>query len=97
MHFFNDVLNPRLTSGDPAVVNTAAECCDWHRLLAMKVNASLASKLACTPVEVAALADRQALNTRMTTLSAIELAKLGMGGPQLTSATFNQGMTDLHT
>ena len=78
LHFFADILNPRLTDADRNVVNAASECRDWCRLLAMKVNGSNVSKLACTPVEAATLADRQALNARMSMLRAIELAKLGM-------------------
>ena len=94
--FYTTALHADLGSGTPAIVAAATPLSDWYRVAVMNNNAALAVPV--TQVGVippASITDTQALTRRGNVVVKDLLSRLGVGGPALTTAAFQQGMTDL--
>ena len=94
--FYTTALLGDLGSADAAVVAAAEPLSDWCRVAVMNT-AAAAPVVQLAPILAGTIADTQALVRRGNLVVKDLLAKLGVGGPALTTAAFQQGMTDLQT
>ena len=96
LQFYATFLQADLASADPNVVAAAIPLRDWYRA-ASTDTAGGNTVPAVDPITSNAPVVNQALNAWITGVKNRELAKLGLGGPGLTTAAFQAGVQDLRT
>ena len=92
--FFGSFLQPTLTGGDAAAIAAIEPLRDWWRVASTNTAAGanvarIDQTMAATPMETRAMADY------VSGLQSFVKSRLGLGGPALTTAAFNTGVTDL--
>ena len=90
--FYTNVILPEINHADNARQLAVVPLSDWYRCAIINAAGGTESVLAVTPTEVNTLQNRRALNTFKAEVIKPLLAKLGWGGPGLTTASFQQGV-----
>ena len=93
-HFYNEFLRPHL-GGAQAIRDKWNPVEEWWRCACTNVNGGTDSKLAIAPTVSGLPAATQALQICISKIRERELARVGVGGPQLSNAAFNTGVTQL--
>ena len=93
-HFYNQFLAPHL-GGNADIRAKWSPVEEWWRCACMNVNGGTDSKIAITPTVSGLPAATQALQICISKIRERELARVGVGGPQLSNAAFNTGVTQL--
>ena len=92
--FYGTFLQAGLGDGDAAVVAAHQELATWYRCASTNTAANH-TLVTVTPATSALPLVNQRLNAWTETVRARELAKLGAGGPGLTTAAFQAGVANL--
>lgn len=92
--FYNQILAPELGSGNADRVTAVTPLAEWYRYAVHDSNGG-DPQLEVTPVPVVTLANRRSETAFTKSLVDPLLAKLGVGGPGLTTAAFTQGITEI--
>ena len=93
-HFFNEFLRPHL-GGAQGIRDKWTPVEEWWRGACMNVNGGTESKLAITATVSGLPASTQALQVCVSKIRERELARVGVGGPQLSNAAFSTGVSEL--
>ena len=96
-HFYTTFLQPHVGSAVQATVDKWQPITNWWRCACMKVNGSQESRVQLENVVSGSPAATQALNACLAKIRERELARVGVGGPQLSNAAFNTGVLQLQT
>ena len=92
--FYNTWVAPQMADPDAAVVARWTPVRDWFRAASTNDGAG-DSVIKVTPIPSAVPAHNQRLNAWVARQRNSQLARLGAGGPGLTSAAFAQGVLDI--
>jgi hypothetical protein len=96
-NFYNFFLQPHVASAVPATLAKWEPVKQWWRAACMNQNGLTESKVRVTGTSSALLAASQALNACTARITDQVLARVGVGGPQLSNAAFNTGAQRLET
>jgi hypothetical protein len=96
-NFYNFFLQPHVASAVPATRAKWEPVEQWWRAACMNQNGLTECKVRVTGTSSALPAARQALNACTTRITDHGLARVGVGGPQLSNAAFNAGVQRLET
>jgi hypothetical protein len=96
-NFYNFFLQPHVASAVPATRAKWEPVEQWWRAACMNQNGSTESKVRVTGTSSALPAASQALNACTVRITDQVLARVGVGGPQLSNAAFNNGVQRLKT
>ena len=92
--FYNTFLGADLASGDATVIAAAEPLRDWFRLASTNTTGG-ASLLAVTPVGSGGPIETQKLNVWVNRVKTDLKVRQGVGGPSLTTAAFQLGVTSI--
>jgi hypothetical protein len=92
--FFNTFSQPYLTSADPLVIVSITPLANWWRLTS--TNIAGGNSIVSSTLTVVNIPCKQSwLNTWASTVKDLQLARLGVGGPDLSNAAFAHGVGEL--
>ena len=94
--FYQHFLQPDLDSGDAACIAVAAPLTTWWRI-ACTCNGANSTTSALDPIAAGLPHELGRFNRWASHQKATALARLGVGGPSLSSAAFNAGVHNLAT
>jgi hypothetical protein len=94
--FFDSFIAPEVDSGELARIQAVAPLALWYRAAVMN-DAGGHCRVRITPVTSGLPMEQQTLTRCVTHIKTTQLARFGIGGPQLTTAAFEHGINAIRT